>query len=189
MHGSEAAGPAGGIDQGHLPTPHDQKPGHRTRGRRPVPVESRLRRRSSAAPTSVESLTSVKVAKPARTPQVILCGALQLLIFLGYGFLAALLIVQGFKWISAAQVCLTSTCGRSFPAAQCSSTCSPFRSWRSGSSSVAGSPGRSASGAWRTSASGSSRRWSSGTRLCCSRVRRCSRSTCGRWARRSGAAL
>ena len=46
--------------------------------------------------------TSVKVAKPARTPQVILCGALQLLIFLGYGYLAALLIVQGFEWISAA---------------------------------------------------------------------------------------
>ena len=57
-----------------------------------------------AAPTSVEvtAATSVKVAKPARTPQVILCGTLQLLIFLGYGFLAALLIVQGFEWISAA---------------------------------------------------------------------------------------
>ena len=33
---------------------------------------------------------------------MILCGALQLLIFLGYGYLAALLIVQGFEWISAA---------------------------------------------------------------------------------------
>ncbi len=57
-----------------------------------------------AAPTSadVTAATSVKVAKPARTPQVILCGTLQLLIFLGYGFLAALLIVQGFKWTSAA---------------------------------------------------------------------------------------
>ena len=74
-------------------------------GDAPVPVEV-------AAPTSVEvtaptsvevtAATSVKVAKPARTPQVILCGTLQLLIFLGYGFLAALLIVQGFKWISAA---------------------------------------------------------------------------------------
>ena len=32
---------------------------------------------------------------------VILCGALQLLIFLGYGYLFALLIVQGFEWIFA----------------------------------------------------------------------------------------
>jgi non-ribosomal peptide synthetase-like protein len=56
-----------------------------------------------AAPTSVDvaAPTSVDVATPARTPQVILCGALQLLIFLGYGYLAALLIVQGFEWISA----------------------------------------------------------------------------------------
>ena len=63
----------------------------------PVPVES-------PAPTSVAvaAPTSVKVAKPARTPQVILCGTLQLLIFLGYGYLSALLIVQGFQWISAA---------------------------------------------------------------------------------------
>ena len=62
----------------------------------PVPVES-------PAPTSVEvaAPTSVKVAKPAGTPQVILCGALQLLIFLGYSYLAALLIVQGYEWISA----------------------------------------------------------------------------------------
>src|SRR5215203_5044985 len=47
----------------------------------PVPVES-------PAPTSVE------VAKPATTPQVALCGVLQLLIFLGYSYLAALVIAQ-----------------------------------------------------------------------------------------------
>jgi non-ribosomal peptide synthetase-like protein len=65
-------------------------------GDAPVPVDV-------AAPTSVDvaAPTSVEVAKPARTPQVILCGTLQLLIFLGYGYLAALLIVQGFEWISA----------------------------------------------------------------------------------------
>jgi non-ribosomal peptide synthetase-like protein len=66
-------------------------------GDAPAPVE--LPATTSA---DVGAPTSVKVAKPARTPQVILCGALQLLIFLGYGYLAALLIVQGFEWISAA---------------------------------------------------------------------------------------
>ena len=33
--GEEAAGSAGGVDQGHLPAPHDQKPGHGTRGTAP----------------------------------------------------------------------------------------------------------------------------------------------------------
>ena len=45
--------------------------------------------------------TSVEVATPARTSQVVLCGALQLLIFLGYSYLAALVIAQGYEWISA----------------------------------------------------------------------------------------
>ena len=70
----------------------------------PVPVESPAPTSVKVAvPTSVESPapTSVEVAKPARTPQIILCGALQLMIFLGYGYLAALIIVQGFVWISA----------------------------------------------------------------------------------------
>ena len=54
----------------------------------PVPVES-------PAPTSVE------VAGPAGTPHFVLCGALQLLIFLAYSYLAALVIAQGYEWISA----------------------------------------------------------------------------------------
>ena len=62
----------------------------------PVPVESQ-----APTPVKVAAPAPVKAAKPARTPQVILCGALQILIFLGYGYLAALLVVQGFKWISA----------------------------------------------------------------------------------------
>jgi non-ribosomal peptide synthetase-like protein len=55
------------------------------------------------APVAVESpaATSIEVAKPAGTRQVVLCGALQLLIFLGYPYLAALVIVQGYEWISA----------------------------------------------------------------------------------------
>ena len=58
---------------------------------------------ADAAPVPVESPapTSVEVAKRAGTPQVVLCGALQLLIFLGYSYLAALVIAQGYEWISA----------------------------------------------------------------------------------------
>ncbi len=59
----------------------------------------------SPAATSVEvakpAPSSLEVAKPARTSQVVLCGALQLLIFLGYSYLAALVIAQGYEWISA----------------------------------------------------------------------------------------
>jgi acyl carrier protein len=59
----------------------------------------------SPASSSVEVATpapsSVEVATPARTSQVVLCGALQLLIFLGYSYLAALVIAQGYEWISA----------------------------------------------------------------------------------------
>ncbi|MER7396549.1 Pls/PosA family non-ribosomal peptide synthetase [Streptomyces sp. NPDC000151] len=40
---------------------------------------------------------------PARagTPQYVLCGALQLLIFLGYTYLTALVIARGYDWIAA----------------------------------------------------------------------------------------
>ncbi|HKN43393.1 MAG TPA: phosphopantetheine-binding protein, partial [Propionibacteriaceae bacterium] len=59
----------------------------------------------SPAPSSVEvarsAASSVEVATPARTSQVVLCGALQLLIFVGYSYLAALVIAQGYEWISA----------------------------------------------------------------------------------------
>jgi non-ribosomal peptide synthetase-like protein len=58
---------------------------------------------SDAAPVPEESLapTSVEDAKPPKTAQFILCGVLQLLIFLGYAYLAALVIAQGYNWISA----------------------------------------------------------------------------------------
>ena len=39
-------------------------------------------------------------ARPAHG-EYVLCGALQLLIFLGYSYLAALVAVQGYEWISA----------------------------------------------------------------------------------------
>ena len=55
------------------------------------------------APVVVESpaATSVEVPKRAGTLQVVVCGALQLLIFLGYSYLAALVTAQGYEWISA----------------------------------------------------------------------------------------
>jgi non-ribosomal peptide synthetase-like protein len=58
-----------------------------------------------AAPVSMESPapTSVEVETPKRagTLQVFFCGVLQLLIFLGYSYLAALVIARGYEWISA----------------------------------------------------------------------------------------
>ena len=57
------------------------------------------------APVAVESpaAPSVEVELPKRagTLQVVVCGALQLLIFLGYSYLAALVTAQGYEWISA----------------------------------------------------------------------------------------
>ena len=56
-----------------------------------------------AAPIPVVSPapTSVEVATPIGTPQFVLCGVLQFLIFLGYSYLTALVIAQGYEWISA----------------------------------------------------------------------------------------
>ena len=58
---------------------------------------------TDAASVPVESPTvaSIETAAPARTPQYVLCGVLQLLIFLGYSYLAALVVAQGYEWISA----------------------------------------------------------------------------------------
>jgi non-ribosomal peptide synthetase-like protein len=53
------------------------------------------------APVDSPAADSVEAPKRAGTPQVMLCGALQLLIFLGYSYLAALVIAQGYEWISA----------------------------------------------------------------------------------------
>ena len=60
---------------------------------------------ADAAPVPVESLAStpvdVEVPKRAGTAQFVLCGALQLLIFGGYSYLAALVMAQGYEWIAA----------------------------------------------------------------------------------------
>jgi acyl carrier protein len=49
----------------------------------------------SPAPASTE------VSTPVSTAQYVLCGALQLLFYLGYAYLAALIIIQGYVWVSA----------------------------------------------------------------------------------------
>jgi non-ribosomal peptide synthetase-like protein len=54
-----------------------------------------------AVPVESPTSNSVEVARPARSSQYVLCGVLQLLIFLGYCYLAALVIAQGYEWISA----------------------------------------------------------------------------------------
>ncbi len=118
----------------------------------------------AAGPASVEPPVPVPVeatTEPASRAQYVLCGTLQLLFFLGYAYLAALDRRRGRTSGSPpAPARSTSTCGRSRSVARASSACARSRSWPSGSSSVGGSPSRSASGASATSASGSSRRWS-----------------------------
>ncbi|MGE5765061.1 MAG: Pls/PosA family non-ribosomal peptide synthetase, partial [Mycobacterium leprae] len=69
-----------------------------------------IRSLAAALETSVAASASVEPARlrttrpptRARTPQYVLCGALQLLVFLTYTCLTALIMVKGFRWISAA---------------------------------------------------------------------------------------
>src|SRR5881409_2077005 len=42
-----------------------------------------------------------EVATPTSTPQYVLCGALQLLLFLGYAYLVALAAAEGYEWVAA----------------------------------------------------------------------------------------
>jgi len=56
---------------------------------------------TTPAPVESPAPTSVDVPKRAGTQQVVLCGVLQLLIFVGYSYLAALVMAQGYEWVSA----------------------------------------------------------------------------------------
>jgi acyl carrier protein len=58
---------------------------------------------NDTAPVPLESppVTPIEAVTRARTPQYVLCGVLQLLIFVVYSYLAALVIAQGYEWISA----------------------------------------------------------------------------------------
>ena len=56
---------------------------------------------TGTAPVESPVPASIEVVKPASTQQYVLCGTLQLLIFLGYFSLVGLIITQGYDWISA----------------------------------------------------------------------------------------
>jgi non-ribosomal peptide synthetase-like protein len=56
---------------------------------------------TASAPTESPAAESVVALPPASTPQYLLCGALQLLIFLGYSVIVALVITLAYEWISA----------------------------------------------------------------------------------------
>lgn len=58
---------------------------------------------ADTAPTPVESSVpaSADVVTPVGTPQYVLCGTLQFLIFLGYCFLAGVVSARGYEWVSA----------------------------------------------------------------------------------------
>ncbi len=65
-------------------------------------IESLAKELADAASTPVETPTPepVEVSTPASTSQYVLCGALQLLIFLGYSVIVALVVTLGYEWIS-----------------------------------------------------------------------------------------
>jgi len=67
-----------------------------------APANAALTPIESSVPSSVESSvpSSDEVATPVSTLQYVLCGALQLLAFLGYSYLAGFVTAQGFGWIS-----------------------------------------------------------------------------------------
>ncbi|WP_308283170.1 Pls/PosA family non-ribosomal peptide synthetase [Pseudonocardia nigra] len=58
---------------------------------------------ADTAPAAVEPSVpaSIEVTRPASTAQYVFCGALQFLFFVGYSFLAALLLTGGYEWASA----------------------------------------------------------------------------------------
>src|SRR5882724_11779186 len=57
---------------------------------------------ADSAPSSAKSsvVAASEVATPTSTLEYVLCGALQLLFFLGYSYLAALATAQAYEWIS-----------------------------------------------------------------------------------------
>ena len=73
--GAQAGRPAVGVDEGHLPAPHDRQPG---RGARPTPRPPRSRRSVPARAEVTRRPTEVS-RRPASTVEYVLCGALQLL--------------------------------------------------------------------------------------------------------------
>jgi non-ribosomal peptide synthetase-like protein len=56
---------------------------------------------TASTPSESPAPAPAEVSTPASTPQYVLCGALQFLIFLGYSILVALVVTAGYEWISA----------------------------------------------------------------------------------------
>ena len=67
-------------------------------------IESLATALADAAPSPVESPVPVPIeaAKPASGWEYLLCGTLQLLIFLAYTYLAAFVVERGYEWVSGA---------------------------------------------------------------------------------------
>ena len=66
-------------------------------------IKSLARELGETTSTTIESPAPAPVEELARssTPQYLLCGALQLLIFFGYSVVVALVVTLGYEWISA----------------------------------------------------------------------------------------
>jgi non-ribosomal peptide synthetase-like protein len=66
-------------------------------------IKSLAQELEDTASTAIESPAPppVEVLTPSSTPQYLLCGALQFLIFLGYSVIVALVVSLGYEWISA----------------------------------------------------------------------------------------
>ena len=54
-------------------------------------------RDTTPAPVESSELASIEAPKPASTLEYLLCGALQVLCFLGYSYLTALVAIRGFE--------------------------------------------------------------------------------------------
>ncbi len=53
---------------------------------------------------------AIELPTPTNTREYFLCGALQLLFFLGYSYVAVVAIAEGYNWVSAARVPSECTC-------------------------------------------------------------------------------
>ncbi|WP_242623337.1 Pls/PosA family non-ribosomal peptide synthetase [Pseudonocardia sediminis] len=56
---------------------------------------------STAGPAASAPAVPLDLPEPVGTPRFVLCGALQLLFYLGYSALAAVLALRGYEWVSA----------------------------------------------------------------------------------------
>ena len=116
---------------------------------------------------------ALRATRPVGTLEYVLCGALQLLVVLGYSYLVALVLSWGYSSIVEG-----SGVGRDLPALGAVRRRELPRPVRHpdrrevGARRALASRGASAPGAWRTSASGPSRPWSAPTRSSCSSDRR-----------------